>query len=82
MKLKLKICAEVLAAIKKCLISVIIRLSRNILIIQANSLLEKWKMKPIEEFGELYPEMYSLLVDKGEHKKAKSVNKNCCHNKS
>ena len=39
-------------------------------------------MKPIEEFGELYPEMYSLLVDKGEHKKAKSVNKNCCHNKS
>ena len=36
----------------------------------------------IEGFVELYPKMYLLLVDIGEHKKAKGVNKNCCHNKS
>ena len=36
MKLKLKMSIKVLAAIKKCLTLVIIQLSQNILIIQAN----------------------------------------------
>ena len=41
MKLKLKISAKILAAITKCLISVIIRLSQNAIIIQTNQTLEK-----------------------------------------
>lgn len=36
MKLKLKMYAQILASIKKCLISVIIRLNEEIMIIQLN----------------------------------------------
>ena len=36
MKLKLKMASKNLAAIKKCLVSVIIRLDQNIMIIQIN----------------------------------------------
>ena len=41
MKLKLKMSLKILAAIKKCLISVIIRLSQNTIMIQTNESLEK-----------------------------------------
>ena len=41
MKLKLKMSMKVLAAVKNCFISVIIRLSQNSMIIQTNWLLEK-----------------------------------------
>ena len=37
----------------------------------------------IQEFVGLKPKMYSFLVDKSEHKKAKDVNRNyCCNNNS
>ena len=37
---------EGFTAVKKCLISVIIRLNQNIMTIQTSQSLEKWKMKP------------------------------------
>ena len=86
MKLTLKMSMEILTAIKKCLISVIIQLSQNTMIIQNERWKnEKWKngkMKDetrgfaIEEFVGLTPKIHSFLVGNNEHKKAKIVNKN------
>ena len=71
---------KILAGIKKCLISVIIRLGQNTMIIQSNS---HWKNDSetrgvaIEEFVGLKPKMYCIiLVDNNEHKKTKGINKN------
>ena len=47
MKLKLKMAMKVLAAIKKCLISVFIRLGQNDMVIQNYKLLKKLKMKRV-----------------------------------
>ena len=46
-KLELKMSMKILAAIKKCLILVIIRLSQNTIIIQTSESLEKLKMKQL-----------------------------------
>ena len=70
---------KILAAIKKCLMSVIIRLSQNAY--HSNKLVNR-KMKDktggaaIEEFVALKPKMYWFLVDNSEHKKVKGVNRN------
>ena len=59
---------KILARTKKCLISVIIQLSQNIMMIIKDV---------IKEFVRLKPKVSSFLVDdSGEHKKAKGVNKN------
>ena len=44
-KLKQNMSTKILAAINKCLILVILWLSQNIMIIQTNYSLEKWKIK-------------------------------------
>ena len=80
---------KILAAIKKCLILIIIRLSQNINNYSTKSkyyddsnklVIEKMKGKTggvvIEEFVGLKSKMYSFLVDNNKHKKVKVVNKN------
>ena len=78
MKLKLKMSMKILVALRKCLISVIVRLTQNTMTVQQISLL---KMK--DETGGVANEpfaseskKYSFLVDNNEHKKVKGVNKN------
>ena len=81
MKLKRKISIKVLAAIRKCLIFVIIVLTQSSMLIQNKFVVAKMKhetsVKAIEEFAGLKPKMYSFLVDdNSEHKKANGVNRN------
>ena len=85
MELKLKMSKESLAAIKKCLILVITRLSNYLTKSKYHDDSNKLvigKMKhetggvAIEELVVLKPKMYSFLVGNYEHKKAKAVNKN------
>ena len=81
MELKRKISIKVLAAIKKCLILVIILLSQISTLIQNKFVVGKMKHETsvalTEEFVRLKPKMYSFLVDdNSEHKKANSVNRN------
>ena len=76
MKLKLKMPKMILAAIKKCLISVIIRRSQKKNYDNSNKLVIG-KMKdeiggaPVEEIVGLKPKIYLFLVDASEHKKFK-----------
>ena len=70
---------KILAAIKKCSISVIFRLSKNNVIIKK---ICHWKKKDeagsiaIEEIVLLKPKMYSFLADNSQHKKGNKVNRN------
>ena len=78
MKLKLKMSIKILTTIKKCLTLVIIQLNQNIMIIQTNKWLVKWKIKKsgvaVEEFVGLKSKMCLYLVDdNSELKKAKGV---------
>ena len=70
-----------LAAIKKCLISVIYQLSQNNMMIQINYSLQKWKMRlevlQLTNLLDWSQKMYLLLVDNNkEDKKAKDTNRN------
>ena len=80
MELKLKMSMTIIAAIKKCLIPLIIQLNQNAMIIQTNYSLAKRNIKQEafanEEFFGLKPKIYLFSVEKIEHKKAKNVNKN------
>ena len=60
---------KILAAIKKCFISVIIQLSQNAMIIQNGKMKDETGCATIEEFIRLKAKMYSFLVDNSEHKK-------------
>ena len=63
---------------KEIMILAIIHLSRNIMMIQTNYLLIRWKMEQLllKKIVGFKPKMYSSLVDDiSEHKKAKVVNK-------
>ena len=76
-EIKTKDVSKILAAIKKCSISVIIRLSQthsNTLVI--GKIKEEIGSVAIQEFVGLKPKIYSFLVDNNKHKKAKGVNKN------
>ena len=76
-KLKQKMSTKILAAIKKRLILVIIRLSQNTMMILKKLVIGKRKDETssvaIEELVRLNPKMYSFLV---ENNKAKDANKN------
>ena len=70
---------KILAAIKKCLILVIIRLkycdNSNKLVIE--KMKDETRDVAIEEFVELKAKMCSFLIDdNSEHKKAKGMNRN------
>ena len=78
MKLKLKMSMNILAAIKKCLILVIIQPSQKYYYDLHKLFIGKTKDETgdaaIEEFVRLKPKMYQLFVDGNiERKKAKSV---------
>ena len=61
--MKLNMSMKILAAVKKCLILVIVQLSQNTMMIETDQSLVKRK-----EFVGLKPKMYSFLVgDNSEH---------------
>ena len=64
---------KILAVINKCLILVIIRLSQNTMMTQANQSFDETGSIAIEEFARLKPKVYLFLVDdNSEHKKPKA----------
>ena len=74
MKLKLKITKKILAATRKCSISVIIALRQNTMSHQ--KIKYETGYVPIEEFVGLNSKMCSFLVEHGEQKNEEGVKRN------